>query len=354
MGLAIEYLAGSVKGAERTSVLEKLAAGHIDILVGTHALFSEDVTFKSFTMAVIDEQQKFGVLQRGRLRSKGDHPDCLVLTATPIPRTMSMTLYGDLDLSVIDELPPGRGGIETHIVKQAEVHRVYRKVREEVSEGRQAYFIYPLIEESSSSDLKNAVEAWEHFRKKVFPGLRVGLLHGRMSDQEKEEAMEAFNRGDVQVLVSTTVIEVGIDVPNATVMVIEQAERFGLSSIHQLRGRIGRGGNKSYCFLIPDRSTGRESFQRLKILKDTLDGFRIAEYDLELRGPGELLGKRQSGVPAFLIDDINITTKLIYRAQKDARRLVEGDAGTPGERKAFLDAFTRTEAYRNAMLFFGG
>jgi ATP-dependent DNA helicase RecG len=347
------FLSGSTPAAERSRMLERLAAGELGILVGIHARFSDDVRFRRLELAVIDEQQKFGVLQRGRLRAKGDHPDCLVLTATPIPRTLSMTLYGDLDISVIDELPPGRGGIDTDIVRQAEVHKVYDTVRREVAAGRQAYFIYPVIEESSS-DLKNAVEAYEHFKEEVFSDLQVGLLHGRMSDQEKDQVMQRFKAGELDIVVSTTVIEVGIDVPNATVMVIEQAERFGLSSIHQLRGRIGRGGHRSSCFLVPDRSAGRESFQRLRILKETTDGFKIAEWDLKLRGPGELMGKRQSGVPAFLIDSMDITTRLIYRAQKDARRFVEGEAGTAEEREAFLREFTRSDAYREAMLYFGG
>jgi ATP-dependent DNA helicase RecG len=354
LNVRVGYLSGSVRGSSRDEILESLRSGNIDIIVGTHALFSEDVVFKALELVIIDEQQKFGVLQRGRLREKGNHPDCIVMTATPIPRTLSMTLYGDLDVSVIDELPGGRGGVETSIIRQAEEEKVFERVRAEVSRGRQAYFVYPLIEESTAIDLKNAIDAYERLRNEVFREFRVGLLHGRMSDEEKEEVMRRFKERELDILVSTTVIEVGIDVPNATVMVIEQAERFGLSSIHQLRGRIGRGGEHSYCFLIPDRSSGMEVFNRLRILKDTNDGFKIAEWDLRLRGPGELIGKRQSGIPSFLIDDLDINTKLISRAQKDARRFVSGEIGTEEGRRDYLEKFLRSDFYRNAVLFYGG
>jgi ATP-dependent DNA helicase RecG len=354
LGVQTEYLSGSVRGAQRDGVLEGLRRGDVHVIVGTHALFSEDVLYHDLGLVIIDEQQKFGVLQRGSLREKGDHPDCIVMSATPIPRTLSMTLYGDLDVSVIDELPAGRGAVKTEIVRQAEIEKVYRKVREEVEKGRQAYFIYPIIEESIKSDLKNAMEAYDRLKDKVYPDLSVGLIHGRMDDQEKEKIMEAFKKGAHQILVSTTVIEVGIDVANATVMVIEQAERFGLSSIHQLRGRIGRGAHDSYCFLVPDRSTGRESFNRLMILRETQDGFRIAEWDLKLRGPGELIGKRQSGVPSFIIDNLDINTKLIARAQKDSRRFLSGELGDEEERQRYLADFMKSQSFRDAVLYFGG
>jgi ATP-dependent DNA helicase RecG len=354
--LSIEagYLSGAVRGEQREEVLGGLKGGDIQFVVGTHALFSDGVGYNDLTLVVIDEQQKFGVLQRGSLREKGNHPDCIVMSATPIPRTLSMTLYGDLDVSVIDELPAGRGAIRTEIVKQAKIEHVYAKVREEVQGGRQAYFIYPLIEESLTSDLKNAMDAYEMLRREVFPDLSVGLIHGRMSDEEKEEVMRGFSTGLHQILVSTTVIEVGIDVANATIMVIEQAERFGLSSIHQLRGRIGRGEHDSYCYLVPDRSTGRESFNRLMILRDTLDGFKIAEWDLKLRGPGELMGRKQSGVPSFIIDNLDVNTKLIARAQKDSRRYLEGEIGTEDERSAFLERFMKSRSFMDAVLYFGG
>jgi len=353
MDLAVDYVSGGVRGADRTRVTERLKKGTTDILIGTHALFSDDIVFKNLSLVVIDEQHRFGVLQRGRLREKGDHPDCMVMSATPIPRTLSMTLYGDLDVSVIDEMPKGRAGVETVIEKQAGLEKVYSAVRAELQKGRQAYFVYPVIEDSADSDLKNAVEA--HARlKEVFSGYRVGLMHGRLSDDEKEDVMGRFRDGHYHILVSTTVVEVGIDVPNATVMVIEQAERFGLSNIHQLRGRIGRGAHRSFCYLVPDRSTGRDSFNRLRILRDTDDGFKIAEWDLRLRGPGEVMGRKQSGIPSFLIDNMDINTKLIARAQKDARRYVNGKIGSEEERKRYLDGFTKSDAYKNAVVFYGG
>jgi ATP-dependent DNA helicase RecG len=352
--ITMEFISGSVKGLARKQIVLDLLKGNIDIACGTHALFSEDVEFRNLSLVIIDEQQKFGVLQRGALRAKGKDPDCIVMSATPIPRTLSMTLYGDLDISVIDEMPKGREAVETHIVKQAEIKQVYETVREQVDEGRQVYFIYPLIEEGQTIDVKNAVDAYERMKGELFSDLRVGLLHGRMIDSQKDQVMKMFRDHEYDILVATTVVEVGLHVPNATVMVIEQAERFGLSSIHQLRGRIGRGGQLSYCFLVPDRTTGREAWSRLRILKDTDDGFKIADYDLKLRGPGEIIGKRQSGIPQFIIGDLDINSKLIYRAQKDARKLVEGEAGTKQERENYLKQFMESEMYRNAMLFFGG
>ena len=354
LGLRAEFVSGAVRGQERKALVGSLMDGAVQLLVGTHAVFSEDIGFKNLALAIIDEQQKFGVLQRGSLRTKGAHPDCIVMSATPIPRTLSMTLYGDLDVSVVDEMPAGRAGVETHVVRQAEINRVYEKVHEEIGKGRQAYFIYPIIEESLTSDIKNAVESYERLSASVFPGLAVGLLHGRMDDGEKDEVMHRFKERRLHILVSTSVVEVGVDVPNASVMVIEQAERFGLSSIHQLRGRIGRGAHRSYCFLVPDRSTGREAFDRLTILKETSDGFKIAELDLKLRGPGELLGTRQSGVPSFIIEDFDVNTRLIYRAQKDARALVSGTIGTEAERTEYLSEFMESDAYKAALLFFGG
>ncbi len=350
----VEFISGSVKGIERKELVLRLLKGEIDIVCGTHALFSEDIEFRNLSLVIIDEQQKFGVLQRGRLRAKGSNPDCIVMSATPIPRTLSMTLYGDLDISVIDEMPRGRGGVKTFIVKQAEIAKVYKKVREEINMGRQIYFIYPVIEEGGSLELKNAVEAYEKLKKEVFGDFSVGLLHGRMNEAEKDAIMKQFRDHKYDILVATTVIEVGVDVPNATVMVIEQAERFGLSAVHQLRGRIGRGGQKAFCFLVPDRTTGREAFSRLRILKETNDGFKIAEWDLRLRGPGEIIGKMQSGIPQFIIEDLDINTKLIYRSQKDARRLINGEIGSKEERERYLSDFIRSESYSYAQLYFGG
>jgi len=353
MPVRVEFISGSVRGEYRKKLVDGLQSGNTHIVVGTHVLFSDDILFKDLSFVVIDEQQKFGVLQRGRLRAKGNHPDCIVMSATPIPRTLSMTLYGDLDVSIIDEMPPGRAGVTTSIIKQAQISKVYETVREEIEKGHQGYFIYPVIEESKTADLKNAIDSYERL-KKVFGEFKVGLIHGRMSDEEKDSCMERYKNRDYHILVATTVVEVGVDVPNATVMVIEQAERFGLSSIHQLRGRIGRGDYKSYCFLVPDRSTGRDAFNRLRILQDTQDGFKIAEWDMRMRGPGELFGKRQSGVPSFIIEDFEINTKLIYRAQKDARRFVAGEIGSKEERDRFLEVFVASNSYRESALYFGG
>jgi len=350
----VEFISGSIKGIKRKEIVLRLLKGETNIIVGTHALFSENIYFRDLSLVIIDEQHKFGVMQRGSLRAKGDNPDCIVMSATPIPRTLSMTLYGDLDISIIDEMPPGRRPVETDIIKQAEISKVYSIVRREIIEGRQAYFIYPLIEESSSIDLKNAVESYNILKNDIFKDFKVGLLHGKMNDIQKDEVMQKFKNHEYDILVSTTVVEVGMDIQNATVMVIEQAERFGLSSIHQLRGRIGRGGYKSYCFLIPDRNTGREAFNRLMILKNTSDGFKIAEYDLRLRGPGDIVGKKQSGIPSFIIEDLEINTKLIYRAQKDARRFICEEMGTKKERENYLRYFISSDSYRNALMYFGG
>ncbi len=354
IGVNVEFISGAVKGRQRENVLRDLADGKIDILIGTHALFSPDVIFNNLSLVIIDEQQKFGVIQRGLLRAKGKNPDCIVMSATPIPRTLAMTIYGDLDVSIIDEMPPRRGEVETHIVKQARMDDVYRLVRREVEAGHQAYFVYPMIEENSELDIKSATDGYVMLSREVFPEFNIALLHGRMSDEEKNRIMLDFKAGKYQILVATTVLEVGIDIPNATVMVIEQAERFGLSTIHQLRGRIGRGASRSYCILIPDKSTGREQFERLMILKKTSDGFKIAEWDLKLRGPGELMGKRQSGVPSFIIKDMDINTKLIYRAQKDARRFIMGELCSEVERDHYLEKFVNSEEYMRAKIYYGG
>lgn len=354
IGINAGFLSGGVKGKQREKLLEDLASGRIDILVGTHALFSLDVIFKELSLVVIDEQQKFGVVQRGLLREKGENPDCIVMSATPIPRTLAMTIYGDLDVSVIDEMPPKRGEVETHIVKQAKIDDVYQLVRREVAAGHQVYFVYPMIDENSELDIKSATDGFIKLSKDIFPEFKVALLHGRMGDDEKNRIMLDFKAGKYQILVATTVLEVGIDIPNATVMVIEQAERFGLSTIHQLRGRIGRGSNKSYCILVPDKSTAREQFGRLMILKKTSDGFKIAEWDLKLRGPGELMGKKQSGVPSFIIKDMDINAKLIYRAQKDAKRFIMGELCPDEERDSYLEKFVNSEEYRRAKIYYGG
>jgi ATP-dependent DNA helicase RecG len=280
------------------------------------------VEFAQLGLAIVDEQHRFGVLQRQALQQKGVSPDVLVMTATPIPRTLALTIYGDLDVSVIDELPPGRKPIRTFHRTKAEVELIYSFVKREVDAGRQAYIVYPSIDESETLAVKAAKKAYEELSKDVFPGLRVGLLHGKLKPAEKDEVMAAFQRGEVQVLVTTTVIEVGVDVPNATVMVVENAERFGLAQIHQLRGRVGRGGEQSYCILVTDRlnDTGKE---RIRTLVDSTDGFYIANMDLKLRGPGEFLGTKQSGLPAFRIGNLLRDIELLELARREAVAFVE-------------------------------
>ena len=317
IGYVVTPLVGSMTKKEKEGIKKLLAAGLSPIVVGTHALIEEDVAFHKLGLAIIDEQHRFGVLQRRALAQKGVTPDVLVMTATPIPRTLALTIYGDLDTSVIDELPPGRKPIKTVHKTVLEVESVYSFVKREVDGGRQAYIVYPVIEETEAKDVKAAVLAYEELSRDVFPTLKVGLLHGRLKADEKEAIMGAFQRGEIQVLVTTTVIEVGVDVANASVMVIEHAERFGLAQIHQLRGRVGRGAAQSYCILVTDKlgDTGRE---RIRTLVESSDGFYIAEMDLKLRGPGEFLGTRQSGLPAFRIGNLLRDQDLLELARREA------------------------------------
>jgi ATP-dependent DNA helicase RecG len=312
--------------AARDDALRRLARGEIDLIAGTHALLEPDVRFRKLALVIVDEQHRFGVSQRSRLREKGACPHYLVMTATPIPRTLAMTLYGDLDVTVIDELPPGRQPIATRIVGASERERAaaWGMVRGRLAEGEQAYVVYPLVEESDTLDLKAATVEVEALRAGALAGFNVGLLHGRMNGQEKTRIIDEFRSGRMQALVSTTVIEVGVDVPAATVMVIEHAERYGLSQLHQLRGRVGRGAKPSCCLLMTD-TQGENVHERLAVICGTTDGFRIAEADLKLRGPGELLGTRQHGLPVFkaanLVDDLD----LITAARDDAADLLRGD-----------------------------
>jgi len=322
IGYVVTPLVGSMTKKEKEGIKKLLAAGLSPIVVGTHALIEEDVAFEKLGLAIIDEQHRFGVLQRRALAQKGVTPDVLVMTATPIPRTLALTVYGDLDTSLIDELPPGRKPIKTIHKTALEVEQVYSFVKREVDGGRQAYIVYPVIEETETKDLKAAVLAYEELSRDVFPTLKVGLLHGRLKADEKEGVMDAFKRGEVQVLVTTTVIEVGVDVPNASVMVIEHAERFGLAQIHQLRGRVGRGAAQSYCVLVTEKlgETGRE---RIRTLVESSDGFHIAEMDLKLRGPGEFLGTRQSGLPAFRIGNLLRDQEVLELARSEAVGFVQ-------------------------------
>jgi ATP-dependent DNA helicase RecG len=305
---------------------ERVASGQAMIAVGTHALIEDAVEFSRLGLVVVDEQHRFGVMQRHQLMSKGVRPDVLVMTATPIPRTLAMTMYGDLDVSVIDELPPGRTPIETRVFTDKGKSRAWEAVREQLEQGHQAYVVYPLVEESEKVDLSDATQGAEQL-KTVFPKARVGLLHGRMKQDEKDAVMTAFRAHQLDLLVSTTVIEVGVDVPNASVMVIEHAERFGLSQLHQLRGRVGRGAAKSYCFLIAGYARSEEGQARLEVMAETNDGFVIAERDLEIRGPGEFLGTRQSGLPELAVANLARDQDVLSLAQAEARAIVEADPG---------------------------
>jgi ATP-dependent DNA helicase RecG len=314
----IALLTGATPARKRREMLAELAAGSLHMAIGTHALVQEDVAFRELGLAVIDEQHRFGVLQRATLRAKGLHPDVLVMTATPIPRTLALTTYGDLDVSVIRELPPGRQPIATTARPESRRDEIYTFVRGQLDEGRQAYIIYPLVEESAKVDLKAATEMADHLAQEVFPEYRVALLHGRMKQEAKDRVMGAFARGEFHVLVSTTVVEVGVDVANATVMVVEHAERFGLSQLHQLRGRVGRGAHKSYCVLLYQSPLTDQGRDRLKALTDTTDGFEIAERDLQQRGPGDFFGTRQSGMPTLRVGDLLRDHQLMEDARREA------------------------------------
>lgn len=315
-------LTGSLKAAEKRKVHASIASGETSIIIGTHAVIQDAVEFDDLGLAVIDEQHRFGVLQRAEFRERGYDPDILVMTATPIPRSLAMTLYGDLDVSIIDEMPPGRTPVKTVVVGEDQRSGVYKGLVREIELGRQVYVVYPLIEESEKLDLKAATKMFEELRDKVFPQYRVGLLHGKMKQPEKESAMAAFVAGEINILVSTTVIEVGVDVPNASVMLIEHAERFGLSQLHQLRGRVGRGAEQSFCILLTGDKKTIAAKKRLGIMEETNDGFRIAEKDLEIRGQGEVFGTRQSGVQTFRIANIVRDVELLAQAKEDAANFI--------------------------------
>lgn len=322
-GIQVGFLSGSVGAKERKELLAQLAAGEIDLLIGTHALIQPVVEFARLGLVITDEQHRFGVSQRERLSQKGENPDVLVMTATPIPRTLAVILYGDLDISIIDEMPPGRQKIITRAVDDKGREAAYEFVRREIREGRQAYIVAPLIEESEEVDAKSAVGLYEELTDK-FEGFSVALLHGGMKQGEKDAVMQEFYDGTVDILVSTVVIEVGINVPNATIMLIENAERFGLAQLHQLRGRVGRGSEQSYCVLITEAKTSYAK-ERAEIMKKTSDGFEIAEKDLELRGPGEFFGVRQHGLPELRLADLSKHSKILVTVRGEAERLLEED-----------------------------
>ncbi len=325
LGLTVRSLTGSHRKKEKEAVLAEIESGFAQIVVGTHALIEAQVKFKRLGLAVIDEQHRFGVLQRSTLTSKGYEPDVLVMTATPIPRTLALTVYGDLDVSVIDEMPPGRSPVITRLFFENKRREAYQFIESELAKGRQVYVVYPLVEETEKSDLKAATEMAAHMQKDIFPHWKIGLLHGRMKGPEKERVMTSFKTGLVQILVSTTVIEVGVDVPNAAVMVIEHPERFGLAQLHQLRGRVGRGGHQSYCILMGPRMFAPEARERLTAFSRTNDGFKIAEEDLRLRGPGEFFGTRQSGLPDLRAANIIRDADLVEQARSEAFDLIQKD-----------------------------
>lgn len=333
LGYVVLLMTGSNTAREKVQLRKVVAHGLAKVVVGTHALLEPDVEFHKLGLAIVDEQHRFGVEQRQKLMEKGTHPDVLVMTATPIPRTLALTVYGDLDVSVIDELPPGRKPIVTKHVENSRIEQVYSFLRKQIEAGRQAYVVYPVIEESETQAMKAAAKMHEHLSRIVFPDLKVGLLHGKLSADEKESAMDKFQRGATQVLVSTTVIEVGVDVPNATVMLIEQAERFGLAQLHQLRGRVGRGGQQSYCILVTEKlnQTARE---RIRTLVESNDGFYIAEMDMKLRGPGEFFGTKQSGLPSLSIGNILRDADILEIARNEAAAFVAHPAEQDDLRRA--------------------
>jgi ATP-dependent DNA helicase RecG len=324
----VELMTGATTGLRRRDLLARLAAGDIHLIVGTHALVQGTVNFHSLGLAIIDEQHRFGVMQRATLRAKGLLPDVLVMTATPIPRTLALTVYGDLDVSVVRDMPPGRRAIITTVRPESRRDDAYTLVRAQLDEKRQVYVVYPLVEESEKVDLKAATEMADTLQDE-FPEYRVALLHGRMKQEAKDRVMRAFAAGEIHILASTTVIEVGIDVPNASVMVIEHAERFGLSQLHQLRGRVGRGAHQSHCILLYQYPISKQGKARLQALADTANGFEIAERDLELRGPGDFFGTRQSGLPTLRTGDLLRDHSLMERARDEAARFIEEQTLTP-------------------------
>ena len=349
MGITVALLTGSMTVKEKRTVRQALEEGTVQIAVGTHALISESTVFHDLGLVITDEQHRFGVGQRSRLSAKGDAPHLLVMSATPIPRTLALLMYGDLDVSILDELPPGREAVDTFLVGESYRARINAFIRKQVAEGHQCFVVCPAVEENDALDVKSATVWAQTLQQTVFPDLRVALLQGQMKGAEKEAAMAAFARQEADVLVATTVIEVGVDVPNATLMVIEDADRFGLSQLHQLRGRVGRGKSKSYCILTT-HNRNAETLQRLKALCKTTDGFKIAEEDLKLRGPGDFFGSRQSGLPAFHMADLDFDLELLKQAQQASVQWIEEGQDTPESaalRKRVGTLFSRAEGTMN-------
>jgi ATP-dependent DNA helicase RecG len=325
IGIEVALLTGSMKRSEQDSVRNAMITGEIDLVIGTHSLIQDGVEFKNLGLVVVDEQHRFGVKQREKLTSKGSLLDSLVMTATPIPRTLALTAYGDLDISTIRTMPKGRSPVRTVLLARSRLRELYSFISDELKMGHQVFFIYPLVEESEQVDLKNATDEAARLREQVFPGVGVELLHGRFTDTEKQEIMQRFRTKKSMILVSTTVVEVGIDVPSATVMVIEHPERFGMAQLHQLRGRVGRSSLKSICVMVMNRAISEEALARLREFASTSSGFDVAELDLKLRGPGEFLGLRQHGIPQFRIGDIVADRDLLFKAREDAKKLIDKD-----------------------------
>lgn len=335
VGIRCELLISSITKKKKEELLQKLQDGSIDVLIGTHAILEENVVFKNLGLVVTDEQHRFGVRQRATITNKGTHPDVLVMTATPIPRTLGLILYGDLDISIIDELPPNRKPIETYAVRKQMEDRVNHFMEEQFKSGRQAYVVCPLIEENEEMNVKSVIELTEKYKNQIFPNYRVECLYGKMKQKEKDHIMEEFKNGKIHLLVSTTVIEVGVNVPNASIMVIENAERFGLAQLHQLRGRVGRGEYKSYCILKYDGNS-EILRQRMQVMTNTNDGFKIAEKDLELRGTGDFFGTKQHGIPDFKIANLFEDMDILKLAQKVAIHVMEEDSKLEQEKNILL------------------
>ncbi|QEK12007.1 ATP-dependent DNA helicase RecG [Crassaminicella thermophila] len=335
LGIKIELLSGSIPKKKKEDILKRLKDGDIDIVIGTHALIQENVHFKKLGLVITDEQHRFGVRQRSLLSNKGLNPDVLVMTATPIPRTLALILYGDLDISIIDELPPGRKKVKTYCIDEKKRKKVYDFVKKEIESGRQVYVVAPLVEESENIDARSALDIYIELKENYLNNYKIGLLHGKMKSYEKDQIMEEFKTGKIQVLVATTVIEVGVNVPNASVMIIENSERFGLAQLHQLRGRVGRGKYQSYCILI-NYGKSAISKERMKIMEESSNGFVIAEKDLELRGPGEFFGTKQHGLPELKIANLFKHVRILQKVQKEAEILLKEDKNLSLEKNIFL------------------
>lgn len=335
LGIRCELLTSGITKKKKEDILQRLESGEIDILIGTHAILEENVVFKNLGLVVTDEQHRFGVRQRKIISKKGNHPDVLVMTATPIPRTLALILYGDLDISIIDELPPNRKKIDTFAVTRGMEERVNNFVKKQVNEGRQAYIVCPLVEENEELNLKSVMELADKYKKEVFPEYRVEYLHGKMRPKEKDAIMEEFKNGNIDILISTTVIEVGVNVPNASIMVIENAERFGLAQLHQLRGRVGRGEFKSYC-ILKYQGNSEVIRQRMKVMQETNDGFIISEKDLELRGSGEFFGTKQHGLPEFKIANLFEDMPILKMIQSLAIKILQEDSKLEKEENKLL------------------